>query len=440
MSAPSPTDVVVSGIQPSGTLHLGNYFGALRQHIALHKQHEAYYFIVNYHALTSLRDREALEQYSRDVALDYLALGFDPDEAALFLQSDVPQVTELAWIFLCLTPVSQIEKGVAYKEKVAQGVTANGGLFTYPVLQAADILIYGGTLVPVGADQKQNIEISRDLAQKFNATFCPEDAPLFPVPEPLILEDVAVVPGLDGRKMSKSYGNTIGIFDEGKELKKKVMSIVTDSTPLEEPKDPERDNVFALIKLFADDAKREEIAAAYRAGGYGYGHAKKELLGLITDEFAEARERRKELAERPDYVRDVLRDGARKAHEAAAPIMERVREHVGLRKEFYPGIELERKLEKDLLELDLLKAQMQKRLAGLEKAQQIADRYEEEEAAQQMNRDALLRVIKKQNVMIQKQNVENQKLKARLAKKTSARSTSLRTADAQRPNKEMDKR
>ena len=326
--------IVVSGVQPSGTLHLGNYFGALRQHLALHKEHEAYYFIVNYHALTTVRDAEALERYSLDVALDYLALGFDPEHAALFLQSDVPEVVELAWVFLCLTPVSQLEKGVAYKDKVAQGLSANAGLFTYPVLQAADILIYGGAergvLVPVGQDQKQNIEISRDLAQKFNHEFCPEDAPVFPIPEPLILDDVAVVPGLDGQKMSKSYGNTIGIFDEGKALKKKVMAIVTDSTPLEEPKDPEADNVFALIKLFADEPKREEIAAAYRAGGYGYGHAKKELLGLISEHFADARERRKELQQRPDYVRDVLRDGALRARAAAAPVMERVRERVGL--------------------------------------------------------------------------------------------------------------
>lgn len=332
--AHSEQQIVVSGVQPSGTLHLGNYFGALRQHIALAddvaRRDAAYYFIVNYHALTTLRDAEALERYSLDVALDYLALGFDPEVAALFLQSDVPEVAELAWIFLCLTPVSQLEKGVAYKDKVAQGLGANAGLFTYPILQAADILIYGGTLVPVGADQKQNIEISRDLAQRFNQTFCEDDDPVFPVPEPLILDDVAVVPGVDGRKMSKSYDNTIGIFDEGKALKKQVMSIVTDSTPLEEPKDPDADNVFALIKLFADDAKREEIAAAYRAGGYGYGHAKKELLGLITDYFAEARERRKELEQRPDFVRDVLRDGALRARAAAAPIMERARERTGL--------------------------------------------------------------------------------------------------------------
>lgn len=322
--------VVTSGIQPSGTLHIGNYFGALRQHIDLHSKYESYYFIVNYHALTSLRDREALKRYTIDVALDYLALGFDPEKASLFVQSDVPQVTELAWIFYNLVPVSQLEKGISYKDKVAQGLTPNAGLFNYPVLQAADILIYGGTLVPVGADQKQHIEMTRDVAQRFNNTYCSEEDPLFILPEPLILEDVAVVPGLDGRKMSKSYGNTIDIFDEPGTIKKKVMSIVTDSTPLEEPKDPEADNVFALIKLFADSNTRQRIAEAYRAGGYGYGHAKKELVALMEPHFAEARDRRRELASHPDYVRDVLQTGGRKAREKAETYMERVRERVGL--------------------------------------------------------------------------------------------------------------
>ena len=246
MPRPGKGSIVVSGIQPSGILHLGNYFGAIRQHIEFHDQYESYFFIVNYHALTSLQDADLLRKYSLNVAMDYLALGFDPDHARLFLQSDVPEVTELAWILLTLTPVSQLEKGVAYKDKVSQGMSANGGLFTYPVLQAADILIYGGTHVPVGADQKQNIEICRNLAQRLNDRFSPEN-PILHVPEPYILGDVAVVPGTDGRKMSKSYQNTIGIFDEGSMLKKKVMSIVTDSTPLEEPKDPDTCNVFALI-------------------------------------------------------------------------------------------------------------------------------------------------------------------------------------------------
>ena len=321
---------IVSGIQPSGSLHLGNYFGAIRQHIDLHTRHEAFYFIVNFHALTTVSSAEALRRYSLDVALDYLALGFDPEKAALFLQSDVPEVTELAWIFNNLTPVSLLEKGVSYKDKIAQGLPANAGLLNYPVLQAADILIYGGTLVPVGADQKQNIEISRDLAQRFNSTFCRDDEPLFPIPEALILEEVAVVQGLDGRKMSKSYDNTIGIFDEGSVLKRKVMSIVTDSTPLEEPKDPERCNVFALIKLFADHQKTEEIRTAYLKGGYGYGDAKKLLLGLISERFADARQRRETLRDNPDYVLDVLRDGARKARKVAAYYMDRARELTGL--------------------------------------------------------------------------------------------------------------
>ena len=322
--------VVVSGIQPSGTLHIGNYFGALRQHIQLHKKHESYYFIVNYHALTTLKDADALRKYTLDVAMDYLALGFDPNRASLFVQSDVPQVTELAWIFYNLTPVSQLEKAVSYKDKVAQGLSSNAGLFNYPMLQAADILIYGGTLVPVGADQKQHIEMTRDVAIRFNNTFCPEDAPILPVPEPYILDNVAVVPGLDGRKMSKSYENTIGIFDEGKVLKKKVMSIVTDSTPLEEPKDPEKDNVYALISLVAEEADAARIADAYRAGGYGYGHAKKELLGLMSDYFAEARERRRDLEKRPDYVMDVLREGGKKGREKADMYMEKIREATGL--------------------------------------------------------------------------------------------------------------
>ncbi len=327
--APTRT-IVVSGIQPSGALHLGNYFGAIRQHLELHEQYESYFFIVNYHALTTLHDREALRRYTFEAALTYLALGFKPEKAALFVQSDVPEVTELAWIFYNLVPVSTLEKGVAYKDKVAQGLPANAGLFNYPVLQAADILIYGGTLVPVGADQKQNIEICRDIAQRFNRTFCPPDRPLFPIPEPLIREEVAVVPGIDGRKMSKSYGNTIGIFDEGKTLRQKVMSIVTDSTPLEAPKNPERCNVFALIKLFADEATRNRIAEAYRQGGYGYGDAKKELIRLIDTHFAEARARRRELLQHPDYVMDVLREGARKGRQRAQEMMEQVRDLVGL--------------------------------------------------------------------------------------------------------------
>jgi tryptophanyl-tRNA synthetase len=328
--APTTDTIVVSGIQPSGQLHLGNYFGAIRQHLALHDQHESYFFIVNYHALTSVQEKELLEAYTLDVATTYLALGFDPEASHLFIQSDVPAVTELAWVFYNLVPVSRLELGVSYKEKVERGLTPNAGLFNYPVLQAADILIYGGTLVPVGADQKQHIEMTRDVAQRFNNTYCPDDAPLFTPPDPLILDDVAVVPGIDGQKMSKSYGNTIGLFDEGKTLKKKVMSIVTDSTPLDAPKDPETCNVFALIKLFASDEQRAEVSSKYRAGGYGYGHAKKELLAMIDGYFAEARERYRDLKKRPDYVRDILREGGTQAREQAQAYMARVRDAVGL--------------------------------------------------------------------------------------------------------------
>lgn len=318
---------ILSGITPSGKLHLGNYFGAIRQHIEMQEKGDAFYFIANYHSLTSINDGHEIRENTLDIALDYLALGLDPEKCTFFAQSDVPQVTELAWILGTFCPVSLMEKGVAYKDKVAQGLNPNIGLFTYPILQAADILIYNSDLVPVGQDQKQNIEICRDLAGKLNHVY---DKELLKLPEEYIVESVAVVPGIDGRKMSKSYGNTIGIFDEGKSLKKKVMSIETDSTPLDEPKDPETCNVFALIKLFADTKTRKEIASKYRSGGYGYGHAKKELLGMITDYFAEARERRKELQKNEDYVMDVLREGSKTARERAETVMGPVREATGI--------------------------------------------------------------------------------------------------------------
>ncbi|MEX2435787.1 MAG: tryptophan--tRNA ligase, partial [Balneolaceae bacterium] len=306
----SKQKTILSGIQPSGKLHIGNYFGAMRQHIRMQEEGDAFYFLANYHSLTSINDGEKLDQFTKDVVLDYLALGLDPEKCTFFAQSDVPQTTELAWILGCLTPVSLMEKGVSFKDKVANGLSPNIGLFTYPILQAADILIYHSDLVPVGEDQKQNIEICRDLAGKLNRAY---DAELLKIPEEYIVKSVATVPGIDGRKMSKSYNNTIDIFDEGKTLKKRVMSIETDSTPLEEPKNPETCNVFALIKLFADEKKREEIAEKYSAGGYGYGHAKKELLGLIENKFAEAHETRRELEKDMDYVYDVLKEGGKKA-------------------------------------------------------------------------------------------------------------------------------
>lgn len=322
------TKTILSGITPSGRLHLGNYFGAMKQHLDFMEKGDAFYFIANYHALTSLRDGELLRQYTFDVAVDYLALGLDPEKCTFFAQNDVPQVTELTWILGTLCPVSLMEKGVAYKDKVAQGLAPNIGLFTYPILQAADILIYHSDIVPVGADQKQNLEISRDLAQKLNNTFG-ED--LLKLPEPYIVEDVAVVPGIDGRKMSKSYNNHIFIFDEGKVLKKKVMSIQTDATALEDPKDPDKCNVFAMIKLFADKEKRNEIAENYRKGGYGYGHAKKELLDMISDYFAEAREKRKELEQHPSRVWEILHEGGKKAAARAETVMQPIREATGLR-------------------------------------------------------------------------------------------------------------
>lgn len=322
---------ILSGITPSGKLHLGNYFGAIRQHIEMQERGDAFYFIANYHSLTSINDGEEIRENTIDIALDYLALGLDPEKCTFFAQSDVPQVTELAWILGTFCPVSLMEKGVAYKDKVAQGLSPNIGLFTYPILQAADILIYNSDLVPVGQDQKQNIEICRDLAGKINHVY---DKELLKLPEEYIVKSVAVVPGIDGRKMSKSYGNTIGIFDEGKILKKKVMSIETDSTPLDEPKDPEACNVFALIKLFAGKEKQKEIAGKYREGGYGYGHAKKELLGMITEYFAEARERRKELKKNKDYVMDVLREGSKTARERAETVMGPIREATGIIRNF----------------------------------------------------------------------------------------------------------
>jgi len=322
---------ILSGIQPSGRLHLGNYFGAIRQHLDFQEKGDAFYFIANYHSLTSVQDGGQLRQYTLDVALDYLALGMDPQKCTFFAQSDVPQVLELAWILGTLTPVSMMEKGVSYKDKVAQGLQPNIGLFTYPILQAADILIYHSDVVPVGADQKQNIEISRDLAARFNRIF---DGEYLRIPEPYIVESVATVPGIDGRKMSKSYDNTIDIFDSGKALKKKVMAVVTDSTPLEEPKDPDSCNVYALIRLFASEEKNREIREKYKAGGFGYGHAKKELLSLIEDYFSEARVRREELARDPDTVRDMLREGGRKARERAETVMEPVRSATGIVRHF----------------------------------------------------------------------------------------------------------
>jgi tryptophanyl-tRNA synthetase len=319
---------ILSGIQPSGRLHVGNYFGAIRQHLQFQeKGHECFYFIANYHALTSVSDKEQLQAATLHVATAYLALGLDPQRSTFFVQSDVPEVTELCWVLNCVCPVSLMEKATSYKDKISRGLTASMGLFDYPVLQAADILIYDSNLVPVGQDQKQHIEITRDLSVKFNQAYGAESLVL---PEPHIVPEVAVVPGIDGQKMSKSYDNTIELFAAPKATEKRCMQIVTDSTPLEAPKDPDKCNVFALLKLVASSEELAEIAGKYRAGGYGYGHAKKRLAELLNHLFAPAREKYAALEKDPDHVRDVLAEGGRRARAVARKTMDRVRAACGI--------------------------------------------------------------------------------------------------------------
>ncbi len=317
---------VLSGIQPSGVLHIGNYFGAIRQHILLQEENECYYFVANYHAMTTIHDKKTLEENTFMVALDYLALGLDPEKATLFVQSDVPEVTELAWVLSTITPMGLLERAHSYKDKIAKGISPNHGLFAYPVLMAADILIYDSELVPVGKDQKQHLEMTRDMAEKFNHIF----GETFVIPEELILPEVAVVPGIDGQKMSKSYNNTIEIFADYKTLKSRVMSIVTDSTPLEAPKDPDKSTIYALYKLFATPEEAQAMREKFLAGGYGYGHAKKELLEKIWTYFEPHRKRREELLKNRDVVYEVLRKGAERARERAAAVMDRVRERAGI--------------------------------------------------------------------------------------------------------------
>jgi tryptophanyl-tRNA synthetase len=317
---------ILSGVQPSGILHLGNYFGAIRQHIALQDEGECFFFIADFHALTTVQDPSRLRALVQGVALDYLALGLDPEKTAFFRQSDVPEVTELAWILSTVTGMGLLERAHSYKDKLARGISANAGLFIYPVLMAADILIYRSNVVPVGQDQVQHIEMTRDMAGYFNQTW----KKVFPLPEAR-LDKAPVVPGTDGKKMSKSYGNTIDIFAEGAELKSSVMRVVTDSTPVADPKDPDRDNVFALYSLFASAGERDALAQRYRAGGLGYGDAKKMLIAKIDETFAAARDRRRELQRDPERVEAVLRRGAEKANAVANATMRAVREAVGLK-------------------------------------------------------------------------------------------------------------
>jgi tryptophanyl-tRNA synthetase len=324
-TAPTQERRILSGVQPTGKLHLGNYFGAIKQHIALQDEGRCFYFIADYHALTTIRDPQILRENTINVALDYLALGLDPEKAIFFRQSDVPEVTELAWILSCVTGMGLIERAVSYKEKVERGIEASVGLFFYPLLMAADILIYRSHVVPVGRDQVQHLEITRDVAGYFNQHY----GQVFPLPD-YRLDRESKVPGIDGQKMSKSYDNTIEIFAEGKPLQKRIMSIVTDSTPVEAPKNPETCNVFALYSLFASEEEKAAMAARYRAGGMGYGEAKKMVVEKMTAYFAPARERRKQLAANPAEVEAILRHGAQLARADAHKTMALVREAAGL--------------------------------------------------------------------------------------------------------------
>ena len=318
---------VLSGIQPTGRFHWGNYFGAIRQYIALQENEQSFYFIADLHALTTVRDPEALRGFTRDAALDLLALGLDPNKATLFRQSDIPEVTELMWLLITLTPMSLLEKCHAYKDKLAKGLPADAGLFSYPVLMAADILLYDSNIVPVGVDQVQHIEVTRDIATKFNLTYQRE---VFVLPEARVLSETAKVVGVDGDNMSKSYGNTIELFDEPKKLRKRLMSIKTDSTPVEAAKDPEACSVFTLYKLFANETQQAELAARYRAGGMGYGEAKQALFEAADAFFGTARERRHQLAADPQTVEDVLQAGAKRARVKAQEVLNRAREACGL--------------------------------------------------------------------------------------------------------------
>jgi tryptophanyl-tRNA synthetase len=316
----------LTGFQPTGVLHIGNYFGALRPAIELQDKGEAFYFIADYHALTTIHDPSVLREHVRGVAIDALACGLDPEKACFFRQSDVPIVTELGWILSTVTPMALLERSHSYKDKLARGISSTQALFAYPTLMAADILLYESDIVPVGKDQKQHLEITRDIAIKFNEIY----GPVFKLPEPSIREEVATIVGLDGQKMSKSYGNTIELFLGEKALRKKIMSIVTDSTTVEAPKDPANSTIVALYRLFATP---EEVAAMekdFRGGGFGYGDFKKRLFEIIWERFAPMRKRREELLAHPDYIDEILAGGAARARDVAEKTISRVRNSVGI--------------------------------------------------------------------------------------------------------------
>jgi len=317
---------VLSGIQPSGSLHIGNYFAMMKPMIESQDTTELFCFLVNYHAMTSLHDGPELRKNTIEAAIDFLALGLDPDKCFFWVQSDVPEVTELSWILSCHTSLGLLERSHSYKDKIARGLTPNTGLFTYPILMAADILLYDANIVPVGKDQKQHIEITRDIAGHFNNIY----GEIFVIPDAQISDDLAVIPGIDGQKMSKSYGNTLDIFDDEKVLKKKVMKIVTDSTPVEDPKDTDKCNVFALYKLFASESQLNDMAGRYSKGGTGYGQVKKELFDLIIEYFGPYRENRKKYENDHGEVYNILKKGADKTRNVAAVTLKKVKDAVGI--------------------------------------------------------------------------------------------------------------
>lgn len=319
---------ILTGIQPSGTLHIGNYFGAIRPAVELQEKGDAFYFIADYHSMTSLTDSEQRRKHSFDVALDFLACGLDPKRSVFWRQSDIPEVCELMWILGTLTPMGLLERAHSFKDKTARGISPNFGLFAYPVLMAADILLFNADIVPVGKDQKQHLEMTRDIATKFNLTY----GETFIVPEPIIREEVATVPGLDGQKMSKSYGNTIDIFGEEKATRKKIMGIVMDSrTPAEPKPDADKNVAIQLLKLVAPADVATDFENRLRAGGLGYGDLKKALFEHYWNCFAPARAKRAELAANPDYVNQVLREGADRARAVSAEVLGKARRAAGLR-------------------------------------------------------------------------------------------------------------
>lgn len=318
---------ILSGIQPSGTFHIGNYFGMMQQCIDFQDLGESLFLLVDYHALTTFPDPKLLRERTINAAIDFLACGLDPEKAIFFRQSDVNEITELAWILSCLTPMGLLERCHSYKDKIASGISANCGLFYYPVLMSADILLFKSDAIPVGKDQKQHVEVARDIALKFNNKY----GDYFPLPEPKIIERLATIVGTDGRKMSKSYDNIIEIFGDEKKIRKKMMKIVTDSKTPEEPKDPEKCSIFALYKLFASDKQIEEMAERYRAGGLMYGQAKQELFEIYLEYFAPMRKRREELVNDLGYVEKVLANGAEKARAIAQKNIAEIRKLVGLR-------------------------------------------------------------------------------------------------------------